>query len=90
MQIHKELRNNKNQQVGIIASTITNWIGILGVGQIVDDMHFLSTIPGKVITDWIQFMLTQNIHDNSVFVDELFLVCYIYKWISFLSCLLQS
>ena len=90
MQIHKELRNNKNQQVGIIASTITNWIGILGVGQIVDDMHFLSTIPGKVITDWIQFMLTQNIHDNSVFVDELFLVCYIYKWISFLFCLLQS
>ena len=90
MQIHKELRNDQNQQVGIIASTITNWIGILGVGQIVDDMHFLSTIPGKVITDWIQFMLTQNIHDNSVFVDELFLVCYIYKWISFLSCLLQS
>ena len=79
MQIHKELCNNKNQQVGIIASTLTNWIGIIGVGQIVDDMQFLSTIPGKVITDWIQSMITQNIHNYQVVDDELFLVCYIYK-----------
>ena len=79
MQIHKELRNNKNQQVGIIASTLTNWIGIIGVGQIVDDMQFLSIIPGKVITDWIQSMITQNTHNYQVIDDELFLVCYIYK-----------
>lgn len=64
--VYYEAYNDWNQRVALIAAKGSQWFGVIGVGSIIDDMQFLSSVPGTWFTRMFQVMVDgiQSMNDE--------------------------